>query len=385
MNEISSIFVKFALVGENLSLKENVTILINDEGKINKILQNCNPESHQHELSFPNCLLLPKFVNSHVHLRDSLLKGQATGLTLDEAVGINGKKFEVNILPRTNRVNAMRESLKFMSRHGTSLCIDFTEDGLNGLQELDEALKDLPIQVLKLGRPKRVFESDINSILSLSNGIGISTPITYSIDELLTFKRILENNNFLLSTHIGEEKAVIKHSMSKFGISDLLVALENLNPDIIIHLTYSDFDEISIIPKKTLLVFCPSSNEFFGNSFPPISFAMESGFLIGLGTDNIMINSPNILTELRRVLKRLIEFNSNINYVDCLKMITVNPTKALNLNTGIIERNYFADFLLVNLEGMGLEKFFDPIKHLLFKSRFPEDIVLNVTRGMIIE
>ena len=83
---LPQIFCKYALIGEKLILKQDVLVEINNHGRISNIrCDSLNEESN--EFSFFHHLLLPKFINSHTHLGDSILKDQAFGLSLDEAVG----------------------------------------------------------------------------------------------------------------------------------------------------------------------------------------------------------------------------------------------------------------------------------------------------------
>ena len=80
------IFCKYALVGENLLLKQNVLVKINKHGRISSIESDSSRNESKREFSFPNHILLPKFINSHTHVGDSILKDQAFTLSLNEAV-----------------------------------------------------------------------------------------------------------------------------------------------------------------------------------------------------------------------------------------------------------------------------------------------------------
>ncbi|MCK4849391.1 MAG: amidohydrolase family protein, partial [Candidatus Heimdallarchaeota archaeon] len=303
----SNIFCRYALLGDQLILKENVEILISDEGKIQKIMTNVQKDTSHFNYHFENHLLIPKFINAHTHLGDAIIKDIALNSSLDEAVGPNGLKYRVKSFSREERIDAMRITLLGMISEGTSTCIDFREGGLSGVQELLEAVDGLPIEVLILGRPESL--SDCKMLLNHVTGLGYSTPLSYSLEEIQKHKESAFEREKIIATHIGESIHVIQTCNEKFGKSDLLVALEYLEPRMLIHLNYSEKQELKHIPDSTLIVFCPRSNAYFNIQFPPVKYFLKdsSKYLVGVGTDNVMTTPPNVLDELRWLVLRLKE------------------------------------------------------------------------------
>ncbi|MHA1227058.1 MAG: amidohydrolase family protein, partial [Candidatus Hodarchaeales archaeon] len=134
---------------------------------------------------------------------------------------------------------------------------------------------------------------------------------------------------------------------------------------------------------STLLVFCPKSNAYFGLGSPPVISAIKKGFTTALGTDNVMVNNPNILDELRWLIYRLRENNYSINHQEMLKMITSNPSSLLDLNSGVIKVGFWADLVVINLKsfrGMYSE---NPLLTVLYRSQLPNDISLNLFHGQV--
>ncbi|MFW9902839.1 MAG: amidohydrolase family protein [Candidatus Thorarchaeota archaeon] len=376
------IFCKYALLGENLLLKQNVLVEINKYGKISNIECDLPQNESKREFSFPNHLMLPKFINSHTHIGDSILKDQAFALSLNEAVGIKGYKYQINHYPRFNQIAAMRSAIIEMIQSGTAVCYDFREGGLRGVTDLREAAEKLPIDLHILGRQD--VRSDLGTILSECDGLGLATPLYFSQKELETIKYKTSSPEVLVATHIGEEPQVIQESIEYFGLSDLQVALKYLNPDILIHLTGTDNNELKKIPTSKYIVFCPRSNAYFGLGFPPVEYFLDKDYLVGLGTDNVMSNSPNILEELRWLVLRLKEQKISINPSDALKFITVNPSKAFNLSTGCIKRKFWADLIAINLQTTRTVFGKNPLMSLLFRCQLPEDLSLNLFHGEVI-
>ena len=379
---IHQIFSKFALIGDDLRLKQNVLIDINKQGRILNINYNSSKDENEVKFSFPHHLLLPKFINSHTHLGDTVLKDQAFGLSLNEAVGIGGRKYQANKHERIHRITAMRSAIIEMIESGTSACYDFREGGLNGIIELQEAANDLPIDLHILGRQNTKI--DLDDVLSQCDGLGLPTPLFFSPHELNMIQQQTSSRNTLVATHVGEEPQVIQESLNQFGLSDLQVALKYLNPNILIHLTAYDENDLIKIPSSKFIVFCPRSNAYFGLGFPPISYFLNKKNLIGLGTDNVMTIAPNILEELRWLVLRLKEQGISIDPVQALKLITINPSKALKMKTGCIKEEFWADLLIINLQSCRTAYGKDPIMSLLFRCLLPEDISLNLFHGEIV-
>ena len=165
-----SIFCRFALLGEDLTLKENVEVLISDNGRIENITTNVDKSSCSFNYTFENHLPLPKFINSHTHIGDALLKDSAHNSSLKSAVGPNGIKFQINSFTREERVNAMRNSMKEMIDCGISTCLDFREGGIIGVYEIEEAMNGLPIHIKLLGRTNSATK--VNLLLDKVMGLG---------------------------------------------------------------------------------------------------------------------------------------------------------------------------------------------------------------------
>ncbi|MHA1227977.1 MAG: amidohydrolase family protein, partial [Candidatus Hodarchaeales archaeon] len=177
MCHVQRIFCKYALLGNNLDLQKNVLISLDSMGKIHTIEKNTSAPRDNDCLIFYDHIMVPKFINSHVHLGDSAIKNQASNLSLDAAVGSKGIKYLVKKLPLEKRVHAMRVSLLEMIEYGTGICFDFREGGIKGVEELKLASKGLPISIKILGRPLTMDDTDI--LIQKVDGLGLSTPVIY--------------------------------------------------------------------------------------------------------------------------------------------------------------------------------------------------------------
>jgi cytosine/adenosine deaminase-related metal-dependent hydrolase len=65
---------RYGLIGDNLDLKENVSLVINQAGRILTI-QYDNPKTKiEPAADKHNLLMIPGFINSHTHIADSFAK-----------------------------------------------------------------------------------------------------------------------------------------------------------------------------------------------------------------------------------------------------------------------------------------------------------------------
>jgi cytosine/adenosine deaminase-related metal-dependent hydrolase len=85
------------------------------------------------------------------------------------------------------------------------------------------------------------------------------------------------------------------------------------------------------------------------------------GCCIGIGTDNIMINSPDMFRELDYIWKltRTIE-HRRISAREILKMATVNGGKILGINSGAIKAGMSADMMFIDKNNLDISPMHDP-------------------------
>ncbi len=122
-------------------------------------------------------------------------------------------------------------------------------------------------------------------------------------------------------------------------------------PDIIIHATKANDDEIKEISEKNIsVVCCPRSNLALCCGIPRIQKMLDSGINVSLGTDNVMVNSPCMWREM--------EFTSRVCEIEqktVLRMATINPATQFKLNSGIIREGKDADLIFIGKYSMNLK------------------------------
>jgi cytosine/adenosine deaminase-related metal-dependent hydrolase len=166
----------------------------------------------------------------------------------------------------------------------------------------------------------------------------------------------------LLAIHAAESKETVEFSKARSGRSEVDRIMEHMKPDFVVHMTNATDSEISLIAKSgTGIVVCPRANGVLGAGIPRVAQMLRQGCLVAAGTDNVMLNSPDILRELDYVWKvsRAAE-GGMIEARELLKMATINAATILRLNSGCIEQGRAADLIFVDKRHADLYPMHDP-------------------------
>lgn len=340
-----NIFSNFALIGDDLELKQNVNVKISENGRIIDISYDNIDDGLEISLKGQNFLLIPGLINSHTHIGDNFAKELGFNKGLLEVVEPpNGLKHKLLLeTPDKVKLNGIKNAVLEMLSNGITCFIDFRERGINGISLLGEALRDSPINYLVLGRfhDERELESIIHSV----DGIGLANYKIISKDIREILKKLKSKNKKLIACHIAElsrEEAILEEI-----INDKIV-------DIVIHGTHFTADDLVKIKNNNLkLILCPRCNGYFGVGLPPINELFKINLPVSLGTDNLMAVSPDLFEEMRYIymISRIRDNTLKISARQLLKMVTINAARIFNLeyDIGSISEGKYADFFMVDL------------------------------------
>ncbi len=337
-----------ALIGPNLKFVKDVLIEIDDSGIITNI---SNEHKSVDYLLPPSFVLIPGFVNAHTHVADAFLKDHAYGKTIEETVGPDGiKHSKLSSSSKSEKAASMKNSLELLVKNGYTTFIDFREEGKQGVQTLREELNNFPIRGIILGR--NVGDEKLSEIIDLSDGLGFCDVFSIS-DESMEETRILKKKNpsKLIAIHAAETMELISESLTRYNKPDVEKICEYPFFDFVVHATYSNENDLSLLRKHNIeVVCCPVSNLYHGLKFPPIALILKNEILLGLGTDNVLSCNPDSFRLMAFTLYSARSNCQNIQPKEILKAITVNPGKIINRKIGQISEGYSGDLLGINLE-----------------------------------
>ncbi|HET7149691.1 MAG TPA: amidohydrolase family protein [Candidatus Nitrosopolaris sp.] len=335
-------------------------------------------------------LLIPGLINAHTHIGDSLGKDVAVDSGLDARVHpIHGAKQKILQSKPDHLRTFIRSSVLSMMKKGITTFADFREGGAEGVKLLREAISGLPIKCVIFGRAE--YYIDITSsatgtsqrnlpssasqmtseVLEVSDGLGISGANENSDEALQQYRNLVriwnenatkDKKKLLTAIHAAESENTVKFSKSYTGTTEVARIMKCLRPDIIIHMTHASEKDISMVARnQTGVVVCPRANGVIGAGAPRVAKMLDLGCIIGIGSDNVMLNSPDILRELDYIWKvsRSIEPNF-LRAKDILKMATVNNAEILRLNSGYIHPGRSADIIFIDKSHLDLYPIHDP-------------------------
>ena len=150
-----------------------------------------------------------------------------------------------------------------------------------------------------------------------------------------------------IADHVKKKKKIfVLHGSEVFRENiDLIL---DLKPDFLVHMIKATKSDLACVKDNNIpVVICPSSNAFFGLK-SNLKLMKQIGIDLMLGTDNAMLNPPNILDELKYLKNNTRE----LSIEELLKMITYVPRKVLNLNCDILVPNSLSNFVVLDKKSL---------------------------------
>ena len=136
-------------------------------------------------------------------------------------------------------------------------------------------------------------------------------------------------------------------------------------------MTYASKGDLSTVAKRTRgIVICPRANSSLAEGIPRHRIdAKGRDVLVALGTDNVMINSPDMFREMDFLWKVTMGLHKKrINPKEILKMATVNGGKILKKNIGAIEIGKIADCIFLDKHALDLEPMHNPYASIVHRA-----------------
>ena len=383
------------LYGHDLKLIDSINIEI-AESKFKKISLQVNTKN-QNVVDCNGLLLIPGFINAHTHIGDSIAKDLSLNSTVDSKIHpmIGIKQKILRETPDKELIRFMRKSAQTMLKKGITTFVDFREGGIHGINLLKKALKTVPINPVILGRleyyhtQKQIkqntsmpdfLKSNLESLIENCDGVGISGPNENSDNNLQEFSKIKK----IVGIHAAEtlsSYAISKKSYKKTEPKRALLA----EPTFLVHMTNASKNDLLSATKKTRgIIICPRANASLAEGIPDIELMLKMKCNIGIGTDNVMINSPDMFREMDYVWKVTMGIKKKrIDPKQILKMATVNPGKILNKKIGCIKENYFADCIFIDKKSIDLEPVNNVYASIVHRAS-QESIRAVMSRGKIV-
>ncbi|MDE1769877.1 MAG: amidohydrolase family protein [Thaumarchaeota archaeon] len=359
--------------GKELDYIQNTNVRIS--GKyIRQIGPKLSPTREEKVLDCEGLLIMPGLINSHTHIGDSIAKDIGIDSDVEEKIHpVSG--FKQKILKNSDKshlTSFIKNSCMSMIRKGITTFIDFREGGIDGINLLKNAASDIPIRPIILGRieyyqdfktiKKNISipesgKKDLRKLLTNCDGLGISGPNEFSDSALRYFTNIKK----IRAIHSAETVESNKISQKIFKKTETRRALLS-KPHFLVHMTHASKRDLAIVAKnKISIVVCPRANGTLAEGIPDINLMLDAGCNVAIGTDNVMINSPDMFREMDYLWKVSMGVKKKrLAPKSILQMATSNASNILGDRVGIIQNNKIADCIFIEKHSIDLDPMHNP-------------------------
>jgi len=363
------------------SILRNVAVEIdNDIIKSVRKLKDSDIESFTGEiLNCENLTLIPGFVQTHVHLCQTLFRGLADELDLFDWL-------QKRIFPYENAHNkksisvSLKLGLNELIHGGTTTVLDM--GSLRFQEEIFEELINSGIRAFagkSLIDTNELFEpfcSDTNEELRYSEDLAKAfhntenERINYAFaprfvlsctEKLLKETREMMNDfpGSLFHSHSSENIKELTEVRKKFKQENIeyfntLGVLDDHS--VLAHCIHINENEFDILKEKQVKVaHCPSSNLKLGSGIADVPKFLKMGISVSLGADGAPCNNTlSAFTEMRlaALIQKPVYGPAILDAETIFRMATIEGAKALHIEnkTGSIEEGKKADLALIDLD-----------------------------------
>jgi 5-methylthioadenosine/S-adenosylhomocysteine deaminase len=325
-----------------------------------------------------NCAVLPGFVQTHVHLCQTLFRGAADDLALIDWLKKRVWPMEAAHTPESIRASA-RLGVAELIKGGTTCAL--TMETVNHTEEVFRVVDETGFRAI-VGKcmmdkgtdvPAALHEETASSIresialLEKWHGraggrIGYCFAPRFAISctrELLEeVARLARERGVMVHTHASENRDEIAMVERETGQRNIIY-LDSLGLSgshvLLAHCVHLDDAEIETLAKTgTHVAHCPSSNLKLSSGIAPVSRLLEQGISVSLGADGAPCNNRlDIFTEMRAaaLLQKVVHGPESLPAPRVLRMATIDGARALGLEheIGSLEAGKRADVAIINL------------------------------------
>jgi len=341
--------------------------------------------------AYPDCVLLPGFVNAHTHLELSFLRGQLPrGNFVDWVIALIGR------VPRDPATRAT--VITAAVRQGIAECLSYGVTTIGDISRQVDISRPVlaagPLRAVSFGEvqglgalrdlfPERLAAARAAAPASATLTIGLSPHAPYSIEGPLLRQTVdaaaadglplcmhlaeLRQEAEFLATlggdlrriweFLGDADALLDQAVPRFACGPIRWAqhwglLDSARRPLLAHVNYADDAELDILAQAGAAVaYCPRTRQFFDHDAiaPHRWRAMQDRDInVCLATDSLASN-PDL--SVLREAQTFLELFPTTPSETILELITRNPAHALGLENliGTLESGHRADLIALPL------------------------------------
>jgi 5-methylthioadenosine/S-adenosylhomocysteine deaminase len=341
------------------------------------------------------CALLPGFVQTHIHLCQTLFRGAADDLELIDWLKQRVWPMEAAHTPESLYASA-RLGIAELIKGGTTCAL--TMETVNHTDSVFRAVEEAGFRATVgkcmmdqgNGVPAALNEETEDSIaeslelLERWNGradgrirycFAPRFAVSCTRELLERVARLSRELGVMVHTHASENRdeiAMVERATGKRNIEYLRDVGLTAPHVVLAHCVHLDDAEMEILRSTGAHVaHCPSSNLKLASGIARVAELLDRGVSVSLGADGAPCNNRlNMFTEMRTaaLLQKVLHGSRALPAETALRMATINGAKALGLadQIGSVEVGKRADLQLINLNRLHTTPHPDPISTIVY-------------------
>ena len=358
------------------------------------------------------CAVLPGFVQTHIHLCQTLFRGAADDLSLIDWLKKRIWPMEAAHTPKSIRASA-RLGIAELVKGGTTCALTMetvrhTEEVLRVVEEtgfratvgkcmMDKG-DDLPPE---LHEQTRASIDESLKLIDEWHGKGAGRirccfaprfAVSCTRELLAEVAKLARERGLMIHTHASENKSECEMVERETGMRNVayLYWLGIADKHVVLaHCIHLDEQEMKTLARtKTNVAHCPSSNLKLGSGIAPVAEMLERGIPVSLGADGAPCNNRlDMFTEMRTaaLLQKAQHGPEVLPAARMLRIATIDGARALGLaeEIGSLEVDKRADLIVVDLNNLHAAPETEVISSLVYSAQ-ASDVRTTVIDGRIV-
>ena len=359
------------------------------------------------------CAVLPGFVQTHLHLCQTLFRGAADDLSLIDWLRKRVWPMEAAHTAESIRASA-RLSIAELVRGGTTCALTMetvrhTEEVLRVVEEtgfratVGKCMMDKGDGV-PAGLCENTSESIRESVALIAAWHGRAGgrvrccfaprfAISCTSELLSEVSALSRKHQVMIHTHASENKNECEIVEGETGLRNVAY-LDSLGISgahvVLAHCVQLDDEEMATLARtKTNVAHCPSSNLKLGSGVARITEMLSNGISVSLGADGAACNNRlDMFTEMRTaaLLQKVVHGPEALPAKRTLRMATIDGARALGLEReiGSLEAGKRADVIVVDVTQLHSSPRHDDVVSALVYSAVAADVRTTIIDGQVL-
>ncbi|HXI88658.1 MAG TPA: 5'-deoxyadenosine deaminase [Blastocatellia bacterium] len=357
-------------------------------------------------------LLLPGFVQTHIHLCQTLFRGAADDLAL-----INWLTKKIWPMEAAHTAESIYASARLgvaeLIRGGTTCAL--TMETVHHTEAVFAAVEESGFRAT-VGKCMMDKGDDVPAALreqteaSIAESLGLLArwhgradgrirycfaprfAVSCTRELLERVARLSRERGVMVHTHASENKDEIEMVEQETGHRNIEYLQECglTAPHIVLaHCVHLNDSEMEVLTRTgTHVSHCPSSNLKLGSGFAPIVEMLARGISVSLGADGAPCNNRlDMFSEMRTaaLIQKALHGAEVLPALTMLRMATIDGARALGLDKeiGSIEAGKRADLTLLNLQALHTTPHPDPVSTIVYAAE-ASDVETVIIDGRIV-